>query len=44
VYTCTEFTNVTSVLFLIEGKNADYLGPEGIFIGKPLTREDCSKL
>ncbi|MFP4562420.1 MAG: GerMN domain-containing protein, partial [Spirochaetia bacterium] len=38
VYTATEFTTVSSVQILIEGKRYDYLGGEGVFIGQPLTR------
>ena len=38
VYTATEFSTVDSVQFLIDGKKLDYLGPEGVFIGQPLTR------
>jgi spore germination protein GerM len=39
VYCATEFSNVRQVQFLIEGKTTDYLGPEGLYIGKPLSRE-----
>jgi len=38
LYTATEFSTVNSVQFLIEGDVYDYLGPEGVFIGQPLTR------
>jgi len=38
VYTTTEFPTVDSVQILIEGKSYEYLGPEGVFIGKPLSR------
>ncbi len=38
VYTATEFSTVESVQILIEGNKYDYLGPEGVFIGQPLTR------
>ncbi len=38
VYTATEFSTVDSVQILIEGKTYEYLGPEGVFIGQPLTR------
>ena len=38
VYTATEFSSVKNVQILIEGKKQDYLGPEGVFIGKPLNR------
>ena len=39
VYCVTEFANVTQVQFLIEGSVSEYLGPEGLYIGKPLSRE-----
>jgi germination protein M len=39
VYTATEFSNVKRVQLLIEGKTLQYLAPEGVFIGKPLSRE-----
>lgn len=38
VFTATEFSSVKNVQILIEGKKQDYLGPEGVFIGKPLNR------
>lgn len=38
VYTATEFSTVSSVQILIEGRQYEYLGPEGVFIGQPLTR------
>lgn len=40
VYTATEFNNVDSVQVLIEGTLNDYMGPEGVFIGEPLSRDD----
>lgn len=40
VYTATEFETIDKVQILIEGKAAEYLGAEGIYIGKPLSRED----
>ncbi len=40
VFTTTEFSNVNSVQFLIEGKKTDYMGPEGVYIGAPLSRDD----
>jgi germination protein M len=40
VYSTTEFSNLNKVQILIEGKKLDYLGPEGVFIGKPLGRDD----
>lgn len=38
VYSATEFPTVDAVQVLIDGKHVDYLGPEGIYIGAPLTR------
>ena len=38
VYSATEFPTVDAVQVLIDGKHVDYLGPEGIYIGEPLTR------
>ena len=40
VYTATEFSNINSVQILIDGAKIDYMGPEGVYIGKPLTRSD----
>ncbi len=40
VYTATEFNNINKVQILINGKIEKYLGPEGIYIGNPLSRED----
>jgi len=39
VYTATEFPTVTGVQILINGTVHDYIGPEGISISKPLTRD-----
>ena len=39
VYSATEFSTVKRVQILLEGKTEDYLGPEGLFIGKPLSRD-----
>ena len=39
VYTCTEFGNVDRVQIMIGGKVTDFLGPEGIRIRDPLSRE-----
>ena len=39
VYTATEFAGVKLVQILIEGQKRQYLAPEGIFIGAPLSRE-----
>lgn len=38
VYTVTAFPSVQDVQILIEGKLVDYLGGEGVFTGKPLSR------
>lgn len=38
VYTVTAFPAVQDVQILIEGKTVDYLGGEGVFTGKPLSR------
>lgn len=38
VYTATSFPTVNSVQFLIDGQKQDYLGPEGQWIGSPLSR------
>jgi len=38
VWTATEFSNVSDVQFLIEGRRIDYLG-EGIWIGSPISRQ-----
>jgi spore germination protein GerM len=38
VYTATSFPSVQDVQILIEGQRKDYLGGEGVFIGKPLSR------
>lgn len=38
VYTATSFSSVQDVQILVEGKVRDYLGGEGVFIGKPLSR------
>ncbi|MDZ7792517.1 MAG: GerMN domain-containing protein [Spirochaetia bacterium] len=43
VYTATEFQTVDSVQILINGNKIDYLASEGIFVGKPLTREDVAR-
>lgn len=37
VLTACEFSTVTSVQFLIQGKKKEYLGAEGIWIGSPLS-------
>lgn len=39
VYSTTEFSTVERVQILIEGQLVEYLGVEGIFIGKPLGRD-----
>jgi hypothetical protein len=38
VFTATAFPNVQDVQILIEGSRRDYLGGEGVFIGRPLSR------
>jgi spore germination protein GerM len=38
VWTVTEFSTVTDVQILIEGRRVDYLG-EGIWIGSPVNRD-----
>jgi spore germination protein GerM len=38
VWTATEFSNVNTVQFLIEGRRIDYLG-ESIWIGSPIGRD-----
>jgi germination protein M len=42
VYTVTEFSTVSQVQFLIDGKVKTYLGGEGVVIGRPLGRNDFS--
>ncbi len=43
VYTATEFSNVRSVQFLIEGKRLDYLSSEGPRISAPISRDQLIK-
>ncbi|OHD34993.1 MAG: hypothetical protein A2004_04030 [Spirochaetes bacterium GWC1_61_12] len=38
VFTATEFPTVKDVFILIEGQTRDYLGGEGVYIGRPLSR------
>ena len=38
VYTATAFPTVHDVQILIDGERHDYLGGEGVYIGKPLSR------
>jgi spore germination protein GerM len=38
VYTATAFSTVQDVQILIEGEKHDYLGGEGVYIGRPLSR------
>lgn len=40
VYTATEYESVKSVQFTIDGAKQEYLGPEGVYIGRPISRED----
>lgn len=39
VYTATEFPTVTAVQILINGTIREYIGPEGVSIAEPLTRD-----
>lgn len=39
VYTTTEYTNLKGVQILIDGEKISYLGAEGLYLGKPLTRK-----
>ncbi len=43
VYSATEFPTVKQVQILIDGKTASYLGPEGLYIGKPLARNSFAR-
>ncbi len=38
VYTATGYTTVKDVQILIDGQKRDYLGGDGVYIGKPLSR------
>jgi spore germination protein GerM len=38
VYTATSFPTVHDVQILVDGEKHDYLGGEGVYIGKPLSR------
>jgi spore germination protein GerM len=38
VYTATSFSTVKDVQFLIEGERREFLGGEGVYIGRPLSR------
>ncbi|MDX9827722.1 MAG: GerMN domain-containing protein, partial [Spirochaetia bacterium] len=38
VFTATSFSSVHDVQIIIEGQKKDFLGGEGVFIGKPLSR------
>lgn len=40
VYTATEYDSVKSVQFTIDGAEQEYLGAEGVYIGRPISRED----
>jgi germination protein M len=42
IYSTTEFETVQSVQILIEGRNLDYLGGDGVYIGRPLSRNSFS--
>ena len=39
IYSSTEFPTVDSVQFLVEGEQLDYLGGDGIYVGRPLGRD-----
>ena len=39
VYTATDFHNIDDVQILIGGRETDYLGPEGIRIAEPLSKD-----
>jgi spore germination protein GerM len=43
VYSATEFPTVKRVQILLEGRTSDYLGPEGLYIGKPLSRQSFER-
>ncbi|MCX7024209.1 MAG: GerMN domain-containing protein [Spirochaetes bacterium] len=38
IYSATDFSTVRDVQILIEGRTVDYLGGEGVYIGRPLSR------
>jgi germination protein M len=40
VLTATNFPSVDAVQILIEGQRVDYLGGDGVFVGRPLTAAD----
>jgi spore germination protein GerM len=40
VYTATEFPTIQAVQILINGSKIDYLGSEGIYIGRPVGKKD----
>ncbi|MDR1931623.1 MAG: GerMN domain-containing protein [Spirochaetales bacterium] len=42
VYTATEFPTIQAVQILIDGNRLDYLGSEGIYIGRPIGRKELS--
>jgi spore germination protein GerM len=42
VFTATEYTDIKQIQFLIDGQIRTYLGGDGVFIGKPLSRDDFS--
>ena len=42
VFTATEYTDIKQIQFLIDGQIRTYLGGDGVFIGKPLSRNDFS--
>ena len=42
IYTTTEFSNINQVQLLINGIIKEYLSTEGIYVGKPLSRDSFS--
>jgi len=43
VYSATDLPTVDAVQVLIDGTSVDYLGPEGIYIREPLTRDSFER-
>jgi germination protein M len=44
VFSATEFSTIDKVQILIEGEKRSFLGPEGPFIGEPLSRSNIVQL
>jgi germination protein M len=40
VLTATQFSTVDAVQILIDGRTVDYLGGDGVYVGRPLTAQD----